>query len=400
MSDLETSPFSKPKTRLWVWIVPSILVHVVVLAIWLLMPEPERREPGERKLNIKEEQAEELQKHVEEANLTELRREVSELQSIKAAMARIREREMNQVREFEETMEEEAPQDVAALLSELAGIYSSVYETYEGILDTVEGFEKKYPAVKAAAEEDSVAGIRALGQLKPLWDSLDGISDRFEVAFYETGATLKSIEVKLEWLQDETVVGRIEALKPPMEKVFEMHREAWSSLPFNWKRANSFYDLTENSEERIEAIETFRQNEIEGKAKVAAKREELEERIAEVEVRLARTTGEKKSAEAALKGLDRNQDRDAWNAKRGEVRELENKRRSLRNELRSLNRELSRTDYRPNGKQARNVRRIEGRLEHALPPLPDRAGIERAMEEQLEMIRRINELTESLEGGR
>jgi len=258
MTEPEASPFSRKKSNHWIWIVPSVLLHVIVLAIWLLLPEPDPRKPGERELKIKPEQAKQLQKHVEEANLEVLRAQVAELQKIKQAMAGIRAQEMEQVSAFEQTMVKEAPRDIATLLSELAGIYESVHKHYQGIQETIDPFRAQTARVRKIAKEDTASGIRSLKQFRPLYDHFDGLYDKFEVAFYESGAKMNAVEVKLEWINDPSLGKRIEALKPAMEKTRELHGEAWRAIPYNWKRARSFSDLTENTGERIETLRTFR----------------------------------------------------------------------------------------------------------------------------------------------
>ncbi len=83
----------KPGSRL-VWIIPSILFHIVIIALWLLMPEKERV-VEKRKVVINQQQAEQLQEFVKDANLVELQMEVTRLQDIKKQMDEIRLQEMN-----------------------------------------------------------------------------------------------------------------------------------------------------------------------------------------------------------------------------------------------------------------------------------------------------------------
>ena len=399
MSEPDTSPFSEPKSRRWVWIVPSVLFHLLILVIWLLLPEPEPRKPGERELTIKEEQAEELQEHLEASNLEELREKVSELQSIKAAMARIREKEMAGVVEFEQDMVQEAPQDIAGLLRDLAGIYESVRETYSSIQSSLELFREWQPKIQQAAEEDVIDGLRLLPNLEPYWKSenLKGLGDRFEVAFYEVGATLKAIEVKLEWVEDPALARKIAALEDPMETTRELHRETWKAVPSSWKRVGAFNRLTEDLEGTIETVQRFRQGEIEGKAQVAEKREGLEAGIAEAKTELARVSEALKADEAALEKIDRGKERKAWRAKRKEKREHDRAQRQLKRELRDLEKTLSRTKYKPDRRLAREVDQIENGLRRATPEPPSRKMIAETMTQQQEMIARIEDLAKALE---
>lgn len=397
MSDLVPSPFAETKSKLWIWVALSILLHFVIVSIWLFLPEPEPRQPGERKLTIKEEQAEELQDRVEETNLKELRQKIVELQSIKATMARIREEEIARVAEFEQTMVVEAPQDIAALLMELSDIYVQIHEDYQKIESSLELYREWRPRILKAAEEDTIQGLRLLPKLQPYWDSFEGMGDRFEVAFYEIGAINKAIEVKLEWLDDPSIGESIAALEQPLEKTYSMHRKAWSEMPVSWKRERSFSFLIEDLKATIETIERFRQSEIEGKAMAAKKHAELEARIAKTEAELAQVEQSLKTEEAALKKLDKNKNRDSWNASRGAIREYSRTQRSLSNELRNLRRTLDRTQYEPDRQLARSVNTIENRFQHSLPEPPEPTIIDQAMAQQMEMVSQLNALAKSLE---
>lgn len=379
------------------WIVPSVLLHLAVLIMWLLLPEPERRQPGERKLTIKEDQAEALQKHVEDAHLKALQSKISELQSIKAAMARIRDERMVNVIDFEQSMVNEAPQDIAELLGELAGVYQSVYDTYLDISAAVDFYAEQMPSVREAADTDTIAGIRALPRLESFYNRFDGVSDRFEVAFYETGSIVRAIDVKLEWIDESQLAERVEALATPIETTFSTHRDAFGSIPYSWKREASFRELTDNMEDRIAEVEAFRKSESEGKAEIARKRAELSEKIAEAEAGLAQTNSALESAEAAFEALDRNENREAWLDMRKSVREHQRKKQALEKELRDANKVLKRTTHRPNHQLSRRANRIENRLDHALPPVPDRELLTRAMTQQQSMIRQIRELVKFME---
>jgi hypothetical protein len=397
MSERETAPFSKPKSKRWVWIVPSIFLHLAILIIWLLLPESEPRRPGERELTIKEDQAEALQRHVEDANLEALQSKISELQSIKAAMVRIRDEKMVHVIDFERSMVDEAPRDVATLLGELAGVYESVYDTYLAIRAAVDMYAEQMPPIREAADIDTIAGIRALPRLESFYNRFDGVSDHFEVAFYETGSIVRAIDIKLEWINESQLAERVEALAPQMETTFSTHRDAFESIPYSWKREASFRELTDNMEERIAEVEAFRKSESEGQAEIARKRAELSEKIAEAEAGLAQTIPALESAEIAFGGLNRNENREAWLDMRKSVRDHRQSKQALEKSLRDANKMLTRTTHRPDHQLSQRVNRIESRLEHALPPAPDRGLLTRAMTEQQTIILHLEELVKSME---
>jgi hypothetical protein len=393
------SPLNEPKTRLWVWVVPSLLLHAVLLGIWLLLPEEEARQPGGRKLTIHEEQAEELQERVEETNLRELREKVARLQSIKAAMVGIRDGKMTGVAGFEQTMVREAPQDVAALLRKLAGIYDQVYKDYETVETGLDLYREWQPNILKAADQDTIEALRILPNLKPYWDRFEGMADRFEVAFYETNAVIASIDTKLEWIDDPSVGEKISALAGPMETTHELHREAWEAVPSSWKPEQAFRFLTEDTAATIATIERFRKGEIDGRAEADAKRADLEKRIAEGEEDLARVDQLILADEAALGRMDRNKEREAWNAQRQSIAAHKRTQQKLANELRTLKRTLAGTQYKPDAKLARSVTTIESRLRFCLPEPPDPSVITRAMKQQREMIGHIEALAETLEVG-
>lgn len=397
MSDSETSPFTKSKSRHWVWIVPSVVLHLIILIAWLLLPEPEPRQPGERKLTIKEEQAEELQELVEEANVEELREKVSELQKIKETMLRIREDEMAQVSKFEQNMVTEAPKDLAALLREWAAIYSSVSDIYTGTKEKLDILREWHPKISKAAEKDVIEGLRLLPNLELYWAGIRGTYDELEAAFYEVAATQKEIEVKLEWIQDPAVGQRIEALKPQAEALETVFHETWRAVPASWKRARSYEFLTEDLEESIETVKRFRQSEIDGKAEAAAKINELEATIAETEAELKRTEAALATEEKQLKKLDRNEEKAAWKAARKASRDYKRKIGSLNQDLRGLERDLQRAPYQPDRGLQRSAQGIKNRLNHAVPEPTDAKILDQAVAEHQAMIDELETFAQSLE---
>ena len=399
MNDSSPSPFSEPKSRPWVWVVPSILLHLTLLGIWLLLPDEEPRQPGGRKLTIHEEQAEELQERVEETNLRELREKVAKLQSIKATMVGFRDEKMAGVAVFENTMVREAPKDVAVLLRKLAGMYDQVHKDYESIESGLELYREWQPKILEAADQDTIGALRILPNLKPYWDRFEGMADRFEVAFFETNAVIASVGAKLEWIDDPTVIEQISALAEPMETTHSLHRDAWEAVPSSWKLDQAFHFLTDDLAATVATIEQFRKGEIDGRAEVAAKRTDLEKRIAEAEQEMTRIDKTLQTDELALGRFDRNQEREAWNAKRQAIAAQKRTQQKLANELRTLNRTLAGTHYKPDAKLARSVNTIESRLRACLPEPPEPSILTRTMTQQREMIERIEALAKTLEVG-
>ncbi|MFC7337563.1 hypothetical protein ACFQY0_10275 [Haloferula chungangensis] len=138
----------KPGGRL-LWIVPSLVLHVAVIGVWVAMPADEARRPRE-KLHVESAQLEQLQEHIEDAKLRELHREVRRLQEIKRSMANIRSKELISLKEFEEDMRSRLNRDGRQALDELlraqVGLSDAQQQFMEGLLK-IEGLVQKVQAL-------------------------------------------------------------------------------------------------------------------------------------------------------------------------------------------------------------------------------------------------------------
>lgn len=260
MTDSGLSPFTERKSNPWVWIVPSVILHVVILIVWLSMPEPPPRLPGERKLTLQEEQAEQLQQHVEDANLRELRAEVAQMQAIKERMAQIRAEKMQELRSFEEAMLQEAPKDIAGLISELLGVQESVRELTVKTVTTLENIRRASTPVETLLEKDPVAGIRALKDLVPVRNEIAGVRDELEEKVNTSRAIAGSIRAKTEWISDADLLNRIDRLLDGVESMNEgmneLNREIGSSVGGRPRRfLNELAEAEESSINTLQAYE-------------------------------------------------------------------------------------------------------------------------------------------------
>jgi hypothetical protein len=260
MTDSDPSPFTERKSNPWLWIVPSVILHVVILVVWLSMPEPPPRMPGERKLTIQEEQAEQLQQHVEDANLRELRAEVAQMQAIKERMARIRAEKMQELRTFEETMLQEAPNDIAGLISELLEVQESVRELIVSTMASLEKIREASEPVESLLDKDPVAGIRALKDLVPVRNEIAGVRDVLEENLNTAKAIAGSIRTKTEWISDTDLLNRIDRLLDGVESMNEgmneLNQEIGSSVGGRPRRfLNELAEAEESSINTLQAYE-------------------------------------------------------------------------------------------------------------------------------------------------
>ena len=140
----------KPGSRL-VWIIPSILFHIVIIALWLLMPEKERV-VEKRKVVINQQQAEQLQEFVKDANLVELQMEVTRLQDIKKQMDEIRLQEMNTLKTFTKEMQTELEVGVFVALNSIKDLQGKILTDQKATLQNVNILQKNYVLMASAIE--------------------------------------------------------------------------------------------------------------------------------------------------------------------------------------------------------------------------------------------------------
>lgn len=212
------SPFEEKKSARLVWIVPSIILHLIILIAWLMLPEELPREPVDRKLTINSQQAEQLQQHVEDANLVILQAQVSELQAIKQAMAQIRESKMTQLKSFEEEMVVLAPKDSVELFTRFLEAQAQIMSAYQQMFDLTGIYVDKSQAAKALLDAVKIQEAHPL--LVELLALRSDIKAQMHVVDSETAqvfALISTADIKLEWIRDPSMVRPFETLKAAVE---------------------------------------------------------------------------------------------------------------------------------------------------------------------------------------
>ncbi len=216
----------KPGSRL-VWIIPSILLHVVIIGLWLLMPEKERV-VEKRKVVINRKQAEQLQEFVKDANLVELQMEVVRLQEIKKQMDEIRLQEINTLKKFTKEMQTELEDDVFAALNSIKDLQNKILADQTLALQSIDLLLKDYVLLDSAIETGhytnmSVVASGILEERKtiksiqsPLLENLKLIQTKID----STDSTLSWLGVKSiqkKWgdlvdLQEDVLVNQVESI--------------------------------------------------------------------------------------------------------------------------------------------------------------------------------------------
>ncbi|HBR95692.1 MAG TPA: hypothetical protein DEA90_16165 [Opitutae bacterium] len=268
MSDFEIdSPFHEKKSSRLVWIVPSVVLHVFILIIWLLLPEAPPRKPTDRALMINSAQAEQLQRHVEDANLVALKAQVSQLQAIKGAMAQIRESRMTQLRSFEEQMLVEAPKGAPELFVQLLDAQTSIIPAYQEMLDIVRVSIEKGAEAQVLLEAKRIEAVRPqLVQVKAHWDDARMRMDAVERATAQISALVNTADVRLEWVLDPVIEKHFSQLKESIEGAHQANSEVRDDLNRSFFGRSYHYlnDLVKKNERFIWVIETAEQARIDG----------------------------------------------------------------------------------------------------------------------------------------
>jgi hypothetical protein len=219
--DLTESLFDeKPANRL-VWIVPSIVLHLLVFLVWYLLPEKERKVVESRDMVIKSEQDEQLKQFVEDSNLVELRAEVMRLQEIKAAMASIRAEDMEALTEFESEMRKSLDADVGEVLAELAACEKVFAESQSSVMQAMIEISKLYEIMQPLIEKKDVAAIvpyaqRALDSRS----ALDSLMQKMNEQFLLLPARLDGTDSVMSWIKDAETLQLWERFVALQERMF------------------------------------------------------------------------------------------------------------------------------------------------------------------------------------
>jgi hypothetical protein len=300
------SPFEEKKSKLLVWIVPSVALHLIILLVWLLLPEGAPRAPVERKMTINSSQALRLQQHVEDANLLQLQAQVSELQAIKSAMAEIRDRKMAQLRTFEEQMVVAAPQDATELFTRLLDTQASLMAAYQQMYESARlSIELKPKVLELLQAEQIAAALPGLIEAKSLWDDAKAQLSTVRDDTANLFALINTAEITFEWMSDPGIKTQLADLQTALELAQQANSLVGSSLykSFSSQPARYLDELIVKNEAYAAIIDGFAQANIDGKLAVEAKRAEQLQRIEEAEAAIEKMTQQQTEIRQQIEGL-------------------------------------------------------------------------------------------------
>ncbi len=394
------SPFAEKTGNRWVWIVPSVLLHVVVLIVWLLMPEEPPRERPERELTIHSDQAEQLQQHVEDANLRILRAQVAELQTIKQAMAEIRDRRMSDLRKFEENMVVEAPVEATQLFTRLMDSQTQVLKAYQQVLKSTQASLKIAAKVEPLLKEEQIAA--ALSELRDLqkhWEDARAQADVITRETAQTFALVNTGEINLSWLRDDSVQGELTALKQSMETAQSRSHQvvATVSKSFSGRPSEYLDDLVNRHDEFITLLETFKQDQIDGPKEVEAQRQLKREEIQTIQGQVEEWKKKQKQIETEISNLPKDAGKEQKDALAAQGAKIKVELNKLESRLSQAEQSLKRIrDYRMSGTVSNKVKGLQRILGGIIVSEPNVAQMTEAMEAQVKVVKAAQALLDAL----
>jgi hypothetical protein len=369
-SDYEESPFAGRKTNRWVWIAPSVLLHVVILIVWLLLPEEPPRKPSQRKLTINRVQAEQLQQHVEDANLVLLQRQVIELQAIKQAMANIRESKMQNLMTFEEKMAVDAPRDAKDLFSRFIESQTKIMGAYDQLLKDANASQRAFQEIEEPLKQKNLeAATFGLGEIRSNQTSARG---QLAIITYESdllSGLVNSAEIHLEWFGN----SEIDSKKTELVQAMQSARESTQSVG---DQLNRFYGgapgeqldfLVEDLGKHQETLKADSLAEKQGLEKAEQTRQQLREDLSKTESEITDLKEEISSRQEEMKPLGNSrEDDEKRNSIYGQIQSRSQNVRRAENRLRKDQDSLKKVKYSPDRNLERKVRTIESAIESLL----------------------------------
>lgn len=400
-SDTDFSPFDEEKKNRLVWIVPSVVLHLIILAVWLAMPKQPPREPSQRKLTINSDQAEQLQQHVEDANLILLHSKVSELQAIKQAMARIRENKMEKLRTFETEMVQTAPKDAKELFTRFMSAQSKILRANQQLLTLIGETGKTAADVKPFLENEDLAG--AAPKLVELGDQWDRALAQLQIISDETSLTYALVntgEIKLEWILDPAIDQERAELNQAMETARSANGLVSNNIQqhFGGRAANNLNDLITRTEQYTEILKNYADAEVTGKAEAEKTRREIQKRIAETEAAITESKAAIEDLNARKKALGKSKEtqKEFW-ALNDQIKTKDRELSNLNKKLKEEKNRLEKTRYSPDRqleKQVDGIKKSLNNLKEASSP--DIEMVSEAVKAQLEVIRSAKDLLETI----
>jgi hypothetical protein len=381
------SPFKETKSKPLVWIIPSVVLHLVVLIVWLTLPEEAPREPTSRKMTINSAQAELLQRHVEDANLVVLQAQVTELQAIKQAMAQIRDNKMAQLRLFEQQMVMEAPQDATDLFTRLLESQATILTAYQQMLESVRASMAIQTTAKVLLENKQIEDVRPqLIEFKALWDDAKSQMRIAKDQIAQSFALINTAEVTLEWVSNTSIESQLSDLKSTLIVAQQANDAVGSDLyeSLSWRPSQYLDDVITKGEEYRQFLAGYAQANIDGKLAVEAKRAEqqqiIETKQAAIEDLKNQQVALSEEIEALAKGEKTTLNQLNYKAKqmRTQLINLGKQRGNAENTLKKMR------DFRPDHNAGKKVNQIYGMLNGIFVAEPSLETIADAMKAQVE----------------
>ena len=368
MSDSASSPFEEPKTNRWIWILPSVVLHVVIVLLWLAQPEKPPRQPGERKLTIDPEQAEQLQEHVEESKLEELQANVKELQAIREKMEAIRAARMAKLQAFEGNMKKEASQDMAGIVEQIAATQQKIIALHLQMEEDVRAIEAKMPEARKAMERGEAEGVRAIASLAPLQAPLLPLSDQFEELYLEITANIHILEQRLEWISTGEIHDRFVQYQATLNESKKTHQLAFSAVNITYraKTGRIIGTVSEDPDAILETLKNFDRTVKEGKAKAERERTELQKKIDDATQEMAELKKRQAVEKEKLNTIDRRKDREGWKTQQAIVAPIDSSITKLARQLKDDSRRVNNIKFSIDRRQQQSVQRIRASMANLL----------------------------------
>ncbi len=390
------SPFDEEKKNRLVWIVPSVLLHVIFLIVWLSLPEEPPRKPSTRKLTINSQQAEQLQQHVEDANLLVLHSKVSELQEIKQAMAKIRDNKMNQLRSFEQEMIEVAPKDATELFTQFMSAQMLMIQNYQDLLKTINESEaKSIPLADLIADKNLEALIPTLLEIDDLhtgaYQMLDTIAEQNAITF----ALVNSGELQLDWIENDAITGELADLKQAMSSALEAKGKVDHTVrsAYGGKSGQALNRLTEVPDDFIQTLKDYDQHLVDRKAELEKKQAEMTANIAESEAKVAELETEIKTGEATVKTMESGKEK---NALYGKLKKLRGSLNSAKRKVADQKKAFDRLKISTDRKLTSKTNSINGYMDSLFQNSPEPEVIMEALQAQLNVAKASKALLQTL----
>lgn len=389
----------KPASRM-VWILPSVLLHVVVLAIWISLPEEEPRIQEDRELVIKSEQAEQLKEFVEDANLQELRLEVSRLQEIKDAMNQIRSEQLTVLKDFEKEMQGTMKGDANAVVKQLQETQNNIIREQKIVIQEMDKLEQLFKTVDPLIQKKDFAGLAPYAnQIKDTRQSLKQHQDEALKHMRLLQAQLDNADSILSWLKQPEIVKKWNDFIDIQDRVMELQSAStdqqgqikYSQERFLQMLAEKGKDYQQNIVKLADAdkkakddYERMKKEFTEDRARKEKDERDVQNKLQQTENAFNKVKQEQKNLNDQMAKIQNKKDKD-------------NEKREYKDKLNKLNQEANRLKQEINnlGNQKKNIVKLRNESNRRLKQLKE-PKLNTANREKL--IREMNDSLVALNG--